>query len=117
MRVPTDLLVGGAKAFGIGGVIVAAVWLVFGAFRPDGIHTHLAAWPWLPARFWLQARRALSVAGDVFDERETGMLIPLLFGVIAGGLVLGIYLADARTRTGERQVKASRASRILKSLQ
>jgi hypothetical protein len=32
----------GAKAFGLGGVIVAVLWLVLGAFRPDGIQTSLS---------------------------------------------------------------------------
>lgn len=107
----------GAKAFGCGGSVVAALWLVLDGFRPEGIHTALAAWPWLPTRFWLLGQRALEFVADVFAERETGMLIPLIVGVIAGGLLFGVRLADARMATEVRRAgaKADRVFSIPKS--
>jgi Flp pilus assembly protein TadD len=105
----------GAKAFGFGGAACAVAWVVFSEFRPEGIHTHLLAWPWLPARFWLQGQRAMSVVANMFDERDTGILIPLIVGASVGGLLFGIRLADTRTMTGTEEMKAGRISKLLKS--
>jgi hypothetical protein len=87
----------GAKAFGICGAIVTLYWLVFGAVRPDGIQTSLVAWPWLPTRFWLLGQRALAIVANNDPRATAGMLIPLILGVLAGGLLLGVRLADAQT--------------------
>jgi hypothetical protein len=58
------------------------------------------------------------VVASVFRDRNTGMLIPLILGVIVSGLVFGVRLADARTMTGERRIetKSARISALLKSL-
>lgn len=107
----------GLKAFGFAGVIAVLLMLVFAGFRPIGLHTGLAEWPWLATRFWLLGQRAVAVAGNVFGERDMGMLVPLIFGVATGGLLLGMRLADVRTMTGEQPggVRGSRLSVFLKS--
>ena len=103
--------VDGAIAFAIGGAVMVVAWPVWGEFRPAGIHTALMAWPWQAARFGLLAQAAREFAAGVFDNRDTGMLIPLIAGVSIAGLGLGIRVADARMR-GFAQQPAARSGRV-----
>lgn len=107
----------GVRSFGVAGVTAILLTLTFPGFRPAGIQTGLAEWPWVGTRFWLLGQRAIAVAANVFGERETGMLIPLIFSAGIGGLLLGVRLADGRTMTGTQAVavRASRFSVLLKN--
>jgi len=107
----------GMRAFGVAGVISVLLMLTFTGFRPSGIQTGLAEWPWLATRFWLLVQRAIAVAATVLEERDTRMLVPLIAAAGFGGLLFGVRLADARTMTGEppAEVRANRFSVLLKS--
>ncbi len=91
-----------AAAFGAGGIVAAALFVLFPEWRPEGVHTFIAEGPWLADRLIIAGSRAIEVCAEVFDDRSVALLFPLLFGAGVGGMLFGISVARRRIQIPRR---------------
>jgi hypothetical protein len=96
----------GARAWAIGGFVVASLWSVFGFLSTDRLYTALVAGPWPIERLVIGFQKMGGVTGAILADAYSNGLLPLVAGATIGGLGLGSSLADSRMKSwfGARSV-------------